>query len=136
MDRRRELFARHHGLVRTRELLAIGDDDEIIRWIHNYRAIIRVRRGWWALPGTPDVLMKAWGAGGRLACISALAFHGQILDHGEPLHIEFAASSKGARTAGHVVHWRSEQIDGDRRAVSVETARRQASRCRVANGSL
>ena len=136
MNLRAELFAKHLGLVRTRELLAIGENDELIRIARNYGRIVHVRQGWWTLPGTPLVLMRAWRAGGRLGCVSALAFHGVIPDLGDPLHIEVAAASKGARTPGVVVHWSSDRRDGDRRAVSVEVAMRQANRCRVAAGTL
>ena len=136
MKLRSELFAKHHGLVRTRELLAIGENDELIRIARNYGAIIHVRQGWWALPDTPSLELSAWRAGGRLACVSALAFHGETFDLGEPLHIEVSAASKGARAQGVVVHWSSSQANGDRRAVSVEVATQQASRCRVAAGTL
>lgn len=136
MDFRKELFARHHGLVRTRELLAIGEDTEMIRWMRNYRTIVSVRQGWWALPGTPAVLLRAWGAGGRLACVSALAFHGEILDVSAALHIEIAGAGHAVHANGAVVHWSRDQGNGDRRAVSVEVAWMQANRCAVANGSL
>ena len=129
MDRRAELFAQHHGLVRTRELRALGDDDEWIRMGRNYGRWIHIRQGWWALAGTPEVLLRAWRAGGRLACVSALAFHGIVLDVSDELHIEVPAVSKGARQPGLRVHWSRRQDNGDRRAVSVEIAMRQAARC-------
>ncbi len=129
MDLRAKLFAKHHGLVRTRELLAIGYEDETIRISRNYGVLIHVRQGWWALPETPEVLLRAWRAGGRLACVSALAYHGVALELGDQLHVEVAAGSKGALGAGVHVHWSSSQHNGDRRAVSVEVALRQAARC-------
>src|SRR5690606_26027933 len=119
MDIRAELFDKHHGLVRTRELVAIGYEDEFIRMSRNYRKIVQVRQGWWALPETPAELMRAWRAGGRLACLSALAFHGETLDLGDELHIEVSAASKGALQSGVRVHWSRSQTNGDRRAVSV-----------------
>jgi hypothetical protein len=136
MDRRAQLFEIHHGLVRTRELLAIWDEPEWIRIGRNYGKLVQARKGWWTLPGTPRDLLAAWRAGGRLACVSALAFHGVQLDVGGPLHIEVSATSKGARDPDVVVHWSRDQANGDRRAVSVEVAWRQANRCVVANGSL
>jgi hypothetical protein len=136
MDARSEVLEKHHGLVRTAELLEIGMDTEILRWVDGYGSLIHVRHGWWARPGTPAVLLRAWRAGGRLACVSALAFHGQQLDFGEPLHIELAASSRGPRLPGVIAHWSADLGNGDRRAVSLEVARRQASRCRAANGTL
>jgi hypothetical protein len=135
VDVRANLFARHNGLVRTRELIAIGENDELIRIARNYGRILHVRQGWWALPGTPEVLVRAWRAGGRLACVSALAFHGVLPDLGDPLHVEVGAASKGARTPDVVVHWSTDQSDDDRRAVSVEVAVRQARRCRAAAGT-
>ena len=130
MDVRAALFARHHGLVRTSELVAIGMEPERIRIARNYGAFVHVRQGWWALPGTPELLLRAWQAGGRLACVSALAFHGETLAVGDQLHIEVAAASKGALKPGNCVHWSASQQNGDRRAVSVQVAARQASRCR------
>ena len=132
MDMRTKLFEAHHGLVRTRELLAIGYEDETIRISRNYGVLTHMREGWWALPGTPQGLLKAWRAGGRLACVSALAFHGVALDLGDELHIEVAAASKGALQPGMHVHWSTSQRNGDRRAVSVDVAKRQAGQCRAA----
>ena len=132
MDMRTKLFETHHGLVRTRELLAIGYEDETIRISRNYGVLIHVRQGWWALPGTPEGLLRAWRAGGRLACVSALAFHGVALELGDELHIEVAAASKGALQPDMHVHWSTSQRNGDRRAVSVDVAERQASQCRAA----
>ena len=136
VDPRTRLLDEHHGLVKTSELLAVGEDTEMLRWAQGYGVLIHVRQGWWARPGTPAPLLQAWRAGGRLACVSALAFHGETLDITGPLHIEIPARGPGAVLPGFVVHWASDQRNGDRRAVSVEVARRQASRCRVANGTL
>jgi hypothetical protein len=136
MNLRSRLFEQHAGLVRTRELLAAGEEPEWIRIGRNYGKLIAVRQGWWALPGTPDDVLTAWRAGGRLACVSALAHHGASLDTGETLHIELPKNSTGPRRPDVVVHWSSDQANGDRRAVSVEVAHRQASRCRVATGTL
>jgi hypothetical protein len=116
-------------------LLAAGEEPEWIRIARNYGAIVQVRRGWWALPGTPKRLLAAWRAGGRLACVSAIAFHEGIETDG-PIHIEIPVRSKGARNQSVVVHWSRDQRNGDRRAVSLEVAQRQASRCRAANGTL
>ena len=130
MDIRQKLFDRYGGLVRTSELLAIGMEPEWIRIARNYGTLIQVRKGWWALPGTPPLVLAAWRAGGRLACVSALEYHGQILETGENLHVEVGAASKGARAEGVCVHWSRDQANGDRRAVSVEVAWRQTVTCR------
>jgi len=130
MDLRQSLFERHGGLVRTSELLAIGIEPEWIRIGRNYGRLIQVRKGWWALPGTSETALRAWRAGGRLACVSALEYHGVTLEAGGPLHVEVGAASKGARSPGVVVHWSRDQRNGDRRAVSVEVAWRQTVTCR------
>ena len=136
MDVRMELFAQHGGLVRTCELIAIGENDELIRMARNYGVIVPVRHGWWALPDTPAIHLRAWRARGRLACVSALAYHGVVLDLGDPLHVEVPAHGRGAQGRDLVVHWSASRANGDRRAVSVEVAARQASRCRAAAGNL
>ena len=136
MDSRRKLLTRLGGLARTSELVANGDEVEWLRIARNYGKHIHVRQGWWALPDTPRDVLAAWRAGGRLACVSALAYHGVTVELGERLHVELAANSRGARNPLVAVHWSTDQRNGDRRAVSVEVALRQASRCRAATGTL
>lgn len=110
------------------ELLDLGCDETFIKLCLWYRTILSTRRGWYALPGTPPAIMGALRAGGRLACISALAHHlGR--EPREPLHIvvPYGASRLGK---GVVVHWSRRPIAGSRLVVDEVVARRQAEGCR------
>jgi len=95
-----------------------------------YRRILPVRIGWYALPDVTEAVLAAVRAGGRLACVSALAHHaGTEPEH--PLHIVLSRSADHRRMDPQMVnHWTRGLIDGTNAAVSVELAQRQADRCR------
>ncbi len=119
------------GHASRRELLALGCDETFIKLSLWYRTIIPTRRGWYASSGTPQVILRALSAGGRLACVSALAWReGRTVPHDEPIHIavNYGASRLGADA---IVHWSRREIPGTRLVVSDEVARRQAETCRA-----
>jgi ribokinase len=99
-----------------------------------YGVIRRIRRGWYASLDAPEIAVRARHAGGRLACVSALEYHGA----GPPsdaIHIDVPRSSqRPALTEGVVVHWSRRTLAGDEVAVSVAEARLQAARCRYVRG--
>jgi hypothetical protein len=78
----------HQGLASRRELLVNGihpDRIDVAAWYVWH--VIRVRKGWYALPTErPDVL-RAWRLGGRLTCVSAAEFHADE-PPGPVLHVE------------------------------------------------
>lgn len=125
------LFARHGGVFFTDEAYAGGDTQSILYWAVAYGSIIRPRRGVYCDPRLPPEVIRALRIGGRLACASALAHHGVEPDPVE-LHVAVAgnASRLGDSGPGVVIHWSRRRLAGDRVAVSVEEAHRQASRCR------
>lgn len=116
------------GLARTSELYRRGCWQSQLQWEMWWGHIIHVSRGWWAARDTPELAVAARAAGGRLACVSALALHGEA-PRSELLHVAFERTSKGPRHAGVVAHWSRKTLPGTRLAVSVETARRQAALC-------
>lgn len=126
------------GIASTRELEASGVDRSRLDVAVYYDRVIRVRKGHWARPGLPDEVLAAHRAGGRLACVSALAFHGVIEPVRGPLHI--AAPDRvfkwrgGVRGADVVRHWSRRQLPGDRFAVSAEVAWAQFALCRRVAG--
>jgi len=95
-----------------------------------YGRILRVRIGWYALPGTSPAVVAAVRAGGKLACVSALELH----DGREPAHPLHVMLDRGrhARRAdpGIVIHWSRRSDEGPVAVVSAERARRQADECR------
>ena len=63
--------------VATRsQLLAAGATARALTAAVRSRALIRVREGYYALPGADTMLLQAVRIGGRLGCVSALAAHG------------------------------------------------------------
>lgn len=129
-----------YGLLSMRELLDLGHWRERIKIALMYRAIVRVRRGWYALPGEPEAVMRAWRVGGRLACASAIAYWN---DQPQPreLHVEVPANAAALRSPDDaglplkgtdrvVLHWTRNPHGDDSRAVSLRAAEAQDRRCR------
>jgi len=119
------------GHASRRELLALGCDDTFIKLSLGYRTIVPTRRGWYATPGTPPPVLRALRAGGRLACVSALAFlHGEDVPEDDPVHVAvpYGASRLGS---GVVAHWSRRAVAGTRLVVAYEEAEFQAATCRA-----
>ncbi len=131
------------GLASYRELLALGNDRWDIEIPVMYGRLLRVRQGWFSLPGEHAEVVRAWRVGGRLACLSALAWH-----EGRPmppdLHVEVPANTARLRSPDDarrplgggervVVHWARRPGSGDRRAVGVGDAWAAATRCNAAS---
>jgi hypothetical protein len=125
------------GIASTQQLDDAGYWQSMIQLWSMYGRIINVCKGWWATPYTLPQLIAARRAGGRLACVSALAYHGRVA-WSEPLHISLSRSRKRPRDRALVLHWSRTPPPGDQHAVSVEVAREQARRCgaRRAAGNL
>lgn len=69
------------------QLLAVGCTGRGLSWAVRAGHLIRVRRGWYALPAiTPD-LERAIRVGGRLACLSAVAELGIWVPHDCATHV-------------------------------------------------
>ena len=126
---------RRGGLARTRDLLADGHDPQWLRVASSYgRRIIRVRKGWWATRDTHPLVIDARRAGGRLACLSALAmFDGSVAPR--ELHIEVERHSSRRRIAFPLratilVHRPLRRSPGNEATVTRGAAVAQAAKCR------
>ena len=129
------------GLAARRELESEGVDPEEITIAAWYgRRIIRVRKGWYARPDEPRDVLRAWRVGGRLTCVSALAFRHDDEAVEPVLHIEVPTNAARLRDpeeakrrlapdAPVVVHWAEHPGPGDRRAVTAAYALQVAARC-------
>jgi hypothetical protein len=122
------------GFAHRHELVGMGCWPAMIDLSLYYRKILRVRQGQYASVGTPPAVLRALRIGGRLACVSALAYY-ERSGEGDPLHVlvRHGASRLGIR-AGEavVVHWTRREVEGTRLVVSERAARTQAAWCRVA----
>ena len=119
------------GYASRRELVEMGCSDDFIDLCVWYRRILPVRKGWYVTPDMPSAVVRALRVGGRLACVSALAWHqGRAVESDEPVHVlvRYGASRIGK---GAVVHWSRRDVAGSRTVVSAEVARSQAATCRV-----
>ncbi len=129
------------GLASRRELEINGVISGSVDIAADYRRIMRVRQGWYARPDEHPEVLRAWRVGGRLTCVSALAFYAGMT--GTPvLHVEVPAGSAKLRDPDRprsrldrdspvVVHWTRHPGPGDRRAVTAEHAEAVASVCGV-----
>ncbi|MCP2369245.1 hypothetical protein BCL57_003431 [Agromyces flavus] len=117
----------------------MGLDDQMVRILVAYGDLIRVRQAWYALPGTQIDAMQACRIGGRLACASALRFHGEPIADDGVLHVEMPANATAReleRGLGTVrLHWSRHPSAGNRAVVDVRAARRQWERCDPRSGA-
>ncbi len=127
-------------MASTAQLHALGLDDMDIRISTWYGTLVRVRRGWYAQPHADPAAVEACRLGGRLACVSALKYHGEEVADDGRLHIEVPANAvPRPETVGNDavrVHWARHPSPGDQAAVDAVAAHRQAGRCaaRTARG--
>ena len=120
------------GIATTAELLTAGYSRRIIEAVVGYGRVIRVRRGVYALRELPPEVLEACRIGGRLTCVSALAYHGIIPRADGALHVEVAANASRLRQteSAIVLHWAGTPAAGTRLAVGVGAALAQSARCR------
>lgn len=86
------------------ELIAGGVNDRSIAHAIAESRLVRVRRGWFAVPTAPSVLISAVRAGGRVSCAAALQWHGVwTMPHG--MHVSVPRGSK-CTSSRQRVHWR------------------------------
>lgn len=92
--------------VSTRaELLARGISDRTLAEAVAAGSLIRLRRGWYTVPGAPHELQIAVKTGARLGCVSALDWHGVwTLPHRHHLSVP---RTMHRRPSPHVLHWRA-----------------------------
>jgi hypothetical protein len=126
------------GLATTAELASRGVERQQLDIAVMYGRVLRIKKGLWATPDFTPQALPALRAGGRLACVSALVFHGEIEDAGFDLHLAAplgVTSWHPRRNRRDVVHhWSRQPLPGDRLAVSSATAWAQFALCRGVAG--
>lgn len=133
MVRYRQETAALGGIARRSDLRRMGLDDQMVRIIVSYGGLLRVRQAWYALPDTHVDVVRACQVGGRLACASALRFHGEGVADDGVLHIEMPANAVArvpeSGWANVRVHWPRHPSTGNRAVIDAEAAWRQWERC-------
>lgn len=129
---------RHGGIAYTHELHRVPRN--VLDVAAMYGTVLHIKKGVWAAPDLDPLVVAAYRAGGRPACVSALVFHRVIEpgDHG--LHVcapHGVASWRPRGRPGAIRHWSRTPLGGDRLAVDVDTAWAQFALCRaVASGDV
>ena len=130
------------GLASRWQLRSAGvssDAIDVAAWYG--RSIIRVRKGWYARADENREVIRACRVGGRLTCVSAIAFHDGSAAP-PVLHVEVPANTPrlhdpdNRRTplgpdSAVVVHWTRHPGPGDARAVTASHAEAVAAVCGV-----
>ena len=131
---------RRGGVASTAYLLALGNDWEWIKMGVDYGRLIKVCKGWWALPGIAEEVLEARRAGGVLACASALEFRG-LRPEGSAaaLHVlvpHTASRLPRATKSGQplVFHYSRRPISRQGSVVCAPMALEQARRCAALMG--
>lgn len=125
------------GIARRSDLRRMGLDDQTLRIVVAYGKLRRVRQAWYALPDAHTDAVRACQIGGRLACASALRFHGESVADDGMLHVEMPANASARQAeggwAGVRLHWPRHPSPGNRAVVDAGAAWRQWARCGRAN---
>ncbi|MDH6235892.1 type IV toxin-antitoxin system AbiEi family antitoxin domain-containing protein [Cryobacterium sp. CG_9.6] len=93
-----EYFAgANRTIIETAELRAAGATCRLLRTAVTEGSLIRVRRGYYALPATSPRVIEAVRVGGRLGCISAIADAGGFAFEGQYTHIHVGPGASRLR---------------------------------------
>ncbi|NQX25942.1 type IV toxin-antitoxin system AbiEi family antitoxin domain-containing protein [Microbacteriaceae bacterium VKM Ac-2854] len=99
-------LAEHHGFASAAQLNRAGVQANTLRRAVADGLVVRVRRGWFALPGVDEFETIAVAHGGVLTCVSALKKAGLWVVEAKGVHIAIQRRSGDVRSHGVVrVHW-------------------------------
>lgn len=82
------------GVYSAAELTRRGIDDLQRRKLCRAGRLVRLRHGWWAVPGADEDIVSAVRTGGVLACVSALEKHGAWVPRTDSPHIRASARAR------------------------------------------
>ncbi|MET2012017.1 DUF559 domain-containing protein [Microbacterium chocolatum] len=122
----------------TAELRAEGVSQRSLAHLVAVGALLRVRRGQYVVFDTPPAMADAARLGGRLDCVSLLAFLGVFVHHGAGTHVQITPGASRLPEPGPASrrHWRAtEAADSDLCAPIVE-ALVQACRCQPTRSAI
>lgn len=106
------------GVVKTEQFLREGTTQRQLSRAVVDGALVRIRKGWYALPGVAPTITQAFRVGGVLACADAAVSHGLWVPRYRGVHVVVPEHASRLRdreryhlrrdgTDGAVVHWSS-----------------------------
>ncbi|PPI20254.1 hypothetical protein C5D34_00350 [Rathayibacter sp. AY1B1] len=87
MERVVQVLAGLDGVATSEQLRRAGVTPRQLRAAVERGAVLRLRRGWYAVPAVPSAQRRAVAAGGVLTCASALSSRGLWVLESEQLHV-------------------------------------------------
>lgn len=75
------------GLVPAHALIRRGWTYNALSYAARFGRVLRIRQGWYTLPGVDALLAAAWRVGGLLSCVSAARTFGLWVPHDPRLHV-------------------------------------------------
>lgn len=106
MSNTAQVLAAHGGIARVSTLRSHGVSPAELRALLGAGLLLRPRLGWYALPGTPDEVLKAVAVGGQLTCISALRLREVWCVDDHRLHVHVPSNAGRLNRRGRlVVHY-------------------------------
>lgn len=130
----RSVLAALGGIAPARDLMAAGVDPNRLRMAVEDHAILRFRKGWYAVFGLAPDVIRASRIGGVLTCVSAARHHGLWVPDDDRLHVAVARHSSRLRSPHDhherlrldapevVVHWIAGPTAPYELVSSIETA--------------
>lgn len=135
------LAAERGGLIPTFRLRQSGLSPRRIAALCHAGQLLRVRQGWFVLPGTPNSVVEAVRVGGQLTCSTALDLHGVWVRASPRIHVAVNRHATQLRSAKDprrrrepldpfaVVHWRRASTATTSMVASVADAIDDFARC-------
>ena len=123
------------GIASSASLIGAGVSADRIARAARSGEVMRVRRGWYCLPGCRSELVQAVACGGALSCVSALRLQGTWTMDVALVHVRVPRGTCARPRSGVRIHWSNERLSGfplDSPAAAVE----QLVRCLDARAAI
>lgn len=117
------------GILSTHQLRAAGASSEELAGAVRTGSLMRLRKGFYALPSAPPAAVAAVVARGRLSCVSAARSYGLWAGDDRRLHLHHAPNARAGPRQGHVCHWSPVERHVELWRVSVADCLRSVARC-------
>lgn len=95
---------RDYGVRSVDQLVEMGISHAEVKWRASQGELVRVCRGWYALPFAYENAVRALRAGGRLGCLSGCQLYGLWVPHHSELHVAYCRGVSPVQRPGIHLH--------------------------------